>query len=98
MSTNQATPVRELFEVPQHLSPRLAWIKRHRVVVERVNAETSGGFKWICRTEHPPLAGFWPPNSIGGGETEDEAIADFAIAAGIRLWNEELPSTPEATK
>lgn len=31
---------------------------------------------------------------IGVGDTEDEAINDFAINNNLRLWNEESPALP----
>jgi hypothetical protein len=78
-----------LFDVPIELSPRLKWLAKHGLVTERVNASGIGGSTWVCRTSKPNLGGLWTPNSIGGGETEDEAIAEFAKAAGIKIWNEE---------
>jgi len=79
-------------------SPKLKWLRAQ-------NAETEhfpeGGFespetgdyvpKWVCRKKKE--SGSFGPREIGCGETEQEAIADFAINAGVRLWFE-TPDSP----
>lgn len=104
MSTNADISDDLLFPVPESLSPRLAWIKKHGIITYRHS------------TGHAPatwFAGFqewWPNKSgfdfffeetanngdsrVGEGDTEDDALANLltcgdARAAGIRLWNEE---------
>lgn len=89
----------ELFPVEQTtmLSPRLAWLKRHALETERIpgggcESPETGDYipLWVCRVVklHPNFS-CYREKEIGGGETEDLACADFAINAGIRLWNEE---------
>jgi hypothetical protein len=93
----------ELFPVEQvtQLSPKLAWLKRHGLETERIPEggpgcecpETGEDIPaWVCRVKklHPNFSTY-SPRQIGGGDTEDEACADFAINAGIKLWNEETP-------
>ena len=88
----------ELFpaEVVQVISPRLAWLKKHALVLEKPThggqgcAETGEDIpRWVCRKRVPLSGNHWRPFEIGGGETEDEACADFAKNARVLLWNEE---------
>jgi hypothetical protein len=79
------------------LSPRLAWLEKHGLETEHVcdepfeSPETGRDITpWVCRSRARRMnGGHFAPNEIGGGMTEDEACADFALAAGIKLWNEE---------
>jgi hypothetical protein len=88
----------ELFKVETVLSPRLAWLKRHGLETEHIPEggrecpETGDEIpNWVCRVILPAerMGCHYRPNEIGGGDTEEEACADFAVNAGIRLWNEE---------
>jgi hypothetical protein len=90
----------ELFpeEVGSMDSPRLAWMKRHGLETEfypeavGMTEDEFGNdvFPWVCRLAKPRLtSGTYCPKEIGGGETEHDAIADFAKNAGLKLWNEE---------
>lgn len=78
-----------LFDAPVVLSPRLAWMEKHGVETHRANATGEGGSTWVCRKIRPRLESLWTSSEIGGGETEDEALAAFAMHAGLKLWNEE---------
>jgi hypothetical protein len=72
----------ELFEIPETLSPRLAWMDKHGI--------------WTRKIEHGP--GETPdPNFLwqaeaarcfAGGRDESEAIVNLAKTMGILLWNE----------
>ena len=74
----------ELFEVPEQLSPRLKWMKRHGIYTDHCG-QIAKHVSWKA----------YVLNERGGidlssyGETEHEAIADLAIRLGIKLWNEE---------
>ena len=83
---------KELFETPQQDSPRLAWIKRHGLKVTINKNIPNGGeedefgneaFPCECRSSVHKFA------HVGLGDTEDEAIRDWAIRNGRPLWNEE---------
>ncbi len=89
----------ELFpaEAVTMLSPRLAWMKRHGLETEHL---PNGGTEcpetgseiphWICRVvKLNPNFSHYKQREIGMGDTEDDACADYAKNAGVRLWNEE---------
>ena len=84
-----------LFDVPEQLSPRLAWLKS-RVVYTRKTEFKSGDedddgielFPWYAWTgamkqEDAHL------RDMAGGATEDDAIAALARKKYWRLWNEQ---------
>lgn len=88
----------ELFppEVVAVPSPRLAWIKKHALVLDQPRRggsecpETGDDIPiWVCRKRVPLSGNHWSKFEIGGGNTEDEACADFAKNARVLLWNEE---------
>jgi hypothetical protein len=62
----------ELFETPQHLSPKLAWLKKHRLATEEAN----GG--WRCRN------GGYTHEAYG--VSEDEAILAYCDVYGLKHW------------
>jgi hypothetical protein len=77
-----------LFNLPPCDSPRLRWMKKH-------NVETRDDIKI---DEYPESAFFaWSGDlndaidnvRLGSGDTELDAITDWAIKNGVRLWNEE---------
>jgi hypothetical protein len=72
-------PDGQLFEFPVSLSPRLAWMNLHAVEVFR---GPPGGPAWFCRR-----VGMDPTNTIGGGETDNDAIFDFCEKTGIKHWS-----------
>lgn len=65
-----------LFDIPETLSPRLAWMREHGIEVTE-NTLTGTGH----------LA-FMPQNGCAFGDTEDEALIALAIALKIKLWNQ----------
>lgn len=77
-----------LFDVPVVESPRLRWIKAHRIVTRKTDHEVQPGeedcdgmdvYQWYA----------WSSQRRYGGPTEDDALAAWARANGARLWNEE---------
>jgi hypothetical protein len=72
----------ELFDIEESKSPRLAWIEKHQIVTLRGKPDCWAAWLSARSTR--------VEQTIGYGESEDEAIADLAIKLGIRLWNEEL--------
>lgn len=91
----------DLFPIETTLSPRLRWMQKHNLETEHIpnggteSAETGDWIPhWICRVKklHPNYSLYFE-REIGSGDTEEESIADFAVNAGIRLWNEEELST-----
>lgn len=84
MSNDELFPV----EAVTQLSPRLAWMKRHRIHTrESLIAFKPGCFwqAWIERVRDEL------PGEINSavGATEHDAMADLALRFDIELWNEE---------
>lgn len=88
----------ELFEIPQVLSPRLAWMKKNNLTSrhdERIEIgsedEISGKtlYPWLVCDKAEDLAILLCEGRVGFGNTEDEAITAWAKANGVKLWNEE---------
>ena len=92
----------ELFSIPQTLSPRLKWLKKHAVhthfdegVTPGEECEVSGErlYPWCALTGEVQTniadAIFAEEGRVGYGDTEDDAIYDLATKRGWRLWNEE---------
>lgn len=85
----------ELFEVPEQLSPRLAWFKNHNVKTHEWRNDPSDertfshlGFgRWVA------YVGKFPNHEDEGcyaeGATEDEALVNLARGMNWKLWNEE---------
>jgi hypothetical protein len=71
----------ELFAVPESLSPRLRWMRRHGITTRRNDITETPSANWEA---YQACSGDWEP-----GDTEHDAIANLAEALGIRLWNEE---------
>jgi len=68
----------ELFNVPEQLSPRLAWLKKYDVQVKQFPGHANEWSAWDGKQ------GF-----MGHGATEADAITAYAKERGIKLWNEE---------
>lgn len=71
----------ELFAIPESKSPRLKWIETNSITFEKVDKYFGGGFRAVGQGLH-----------IAHGETEDEALRQYAFKNRIPLWNElDLP-------
>lgn len=82
----------ELFDVPEVKSPRLRWMEKHGLKTKHFPGVQDGeedpetGYElhtWVAWRGSPPV---WIRT---GGATEDDALADWARANGVRMWNEE---------
>ena len=81
----------ELFSLHEQLSPRLAWLKKHKI--HTYYCETSEeGKHWAWTGDSPP------ENLINGAplsaffaqaDTQVDALVAHAKRRGIRMWNEE---------
>lgn len=74
-----------LFDMPEQLSPRLAWMREHgiRIATDRRDAWGDNPDKvW-------PFHAFVPFRAEAFGDTEDEAIVDLAKQLNLKLWNEQ---------
>lgn len=79
-----------------HDSPRLAWIKRHRVVTQHLPLDPLEGMApWRATIKGERLPEFGGLH-VGLGDTEEDAIADLADLLGIPLWNEEEFASTQA--
>lgn len=79
-------------------SPRLKWMRENRVLLhsppsDMVGTEDDHGDMIHAYYATPDSDRGPDKNNIGVGATADEALADFAIKHGLRLWNE----TPDAS-
>lgn len=90
-----------LFDIPEHLSPRLQWLKDYSV---RFNfADDCPNFEWCAwlpendfrtdRVDGDGIAIFDEslpdnPELAGYGHTLDDAIVEMAKIYGIKLWSE----------
>jgi len=88
----------ELFDIPETLSPRLAWIKEHGVLTHHApHCEEAPWIALIPMDGHTGNIGeimaewcglYDEQGLIGYGMTMDEAIVSMAKATGLKLWNE----------
>ncbi len=79
-----------LFDVPESLSPRVAWLRQHGLILEHrtdlcEEEIDCGATPWVCRIAKE--SGCFAPNEIGGGNTEEDAIWDFCMNSGIKHYN-----------
>jgi hypothetical protein len=89
----------DLFPIPETPSPRLAWMKKHSLSSRHYSKveigfedEFSGEriYPWIVYSVPFQAGGQFCGDSVAaGGDTEDEALTNWAKANGVKLWNEE---------
>ena len=68
-------------------SPRLLWMERHGVTVGPLKFKPTHSDDF--RFAYSVIAVGKQGSEHGYGNTEDDAIIDWAKANGVRLWNEE---------
>lgn len=83
----------ELFDIKsvKQDSPRFAWMKHYGVKVKNCPDVTVGDEGEFGNEQWPWYAFAHEasqPEDFVGGETEDEALANFAKSKNLRLWNE----------
>jgi len=83
----------ELFDTPESLSPRLAWMRKHKLETMRNPSPKAedGESPWVCRVikTAESKSGLWWPNEIAGGDTEEQACEQFAMNRGLKHWNQQ---------
>ncbi len=92
-----------LFDVPESLSPRLAWMRKHGIqTLKRDDLPCEAG-RWeayvgdyeaaVTKTINDSDARFYPDESphLAWGQTEEEAVMELAQNNEWPLWNEEGP-------
>jgi hypothetical protein len=62
----------DLFEIPESLSPRLAWLRDHGLTLKKLE---SG--RWECSLDE---------NNCGRGDSQDEACIDFCLKTQLPHW------------
>ena len=98
----------DLFPTAVQPSPRLQWLEAHSIgIAENPNFVTPGQECDLTGKEVFKFAvkGWKDFNGImrllkvcGEGNTEEDAVADWARKAGVRLWNEEGYVAPRKEK
>lgn len=100
-----------LFRQTRSLSPRLRWMKRHKVVLYLSMANDPDWRCWFAAFD----TGDWPgyedaadyfakeiaangDRRIGEGKTEDDAILDLCLKRGVPHWTVEAIKKPPSDK
>lgn len=76
-----------LFDLPESKSPRLLWMEKHALQTHYFK-DAELGKEWMAGIANNGRIND-ESSFIGFGLTEDEALANLAIALGVKLWNEE---------
>lgn len=63
----------DLFPIPESLSPKLAWLRRHDLTLRKMPNDT-----YRCELND---------ETFGAGATQEEAIEDFCVKTRLRHWN-----------
>jgi hypothetical protein len=75
----------ELFEIPESISPKLAFIRKHEIELLQPAAEWVG--KVIAETGEIMPAWFCRGKGVtGGGDTGDDALIDWCNKTGTQHW------------
>ena len=74
----------ELFDATESLSPRVKWIRKHKIKTSRKDPDLPLD-AWVCWSGE--LYNIIGSHEIGVGETEGQAMADWAKRHGVKLWN-----------
>ena len=85
----------ELFPIPESLSPKLAWLKKHGLVTHYFEVLQEGAespetgeelYPWTCMDRRPNPNHSIKEGIVGVGETEEEACMDYARKNDILHW------------
>ncbi len=92
MSEPTTIIVDELFSIPEVLSPRLAWIKKHEIRTHHHEHSEMPWAAWLPAHDYSKEhSGCYHPahgDQAGFGMTEEEAVIDLAKTQRMPLWNE----------
>lgn len=80
-----------LFAVPETLSPRLAWMRKHEIRTNFCESlKDSPWCAWLPEDDFDDHGTIYngDDDSVGFGLTKDDAVIKLAKKKGIRLWNE----------
>ncbi len=69
-------------------APRLAWLKKHRVMTLHTPTAEHPWCAWFLR-DGETRDNYGIPSEYKTGFDENDALVELAKAAGLRLWNEE---------
>ncbi len=64
----------ELFNIPESISPRLAWLRANNLVLIRRK------YDWMCAFDD---------ENFGVGDDQDAACVDLCLKMKIKHWNQE---------
>ena len=70
-----------LFDSAESLSPRLAWMRKHGIMIDSDYRDDWDG-------EERPFIAYVPYKVQAFGDTEDEALSALASKLNIKMWNE----------
>ena len=70
-----------LFEIPEQLSPRLAWMREHKIdTMDKAYDPFTGDHRWMAfKVSNIRTKDF--------GDTENEALSALAVKMNLKLWN-----------
>lgn len=74
-----------LFDVPECLSPKLAWLKKHGLETAFDAGWQDKSEAWSCYPKG--MKGELTPHNCGLGETEEEAILSFCENIGVKHYS-----------
>ena len=77
----------ELFSLPPTKSPKQKWIERHNLNTSEAPELAE---PWSCWAGN--LSAALDAGTVAHGNTEEDAIVQWAIQNNVRLWNEEAVS------
>lgn len=75
----------ELFALPETKSPKQRWLEKYQIQTTLRPDEPNADLKWLCESKHPATQ-----EVFAFGSTADDAVVQWAIKAGVKLWNEEV--------
>lgn len=82
----------QLFDLPESLSPKLAWLRAHGLVTSYHSEYEEGGespetgeeiYPWTCARYAPPQDRSISQGIIGVGRTEDDSIVDYCKRSAL---------------
>jgi hypothetical protein len=79
-----------LFNLPESLSPKLAWMRKHGVELHYSPPKPAN---YEAEIPKRPLPDGTPRTVKGSGITEMEALSALASKLGAPMWDEETLST-----
>lgn len=77
----------ELFILPETLSPRLAWMRKHGITT-MPPADNDQEQDWLAWRKSDEIGDLPPMDKVGEGGTENDALLDLAAKLNIKDWRQ----------